>query len=349
MSSIQVVIMAGGSGTRFWPFSTPDLPKQFLNLTGEGSMIQLTIDRLEGFVDVSDVWVLTQDRFVETVLQQCPKLDASQVVGEPMARDTSGAVALGAGLVNAKDPEATMVVLPADHVIKDTASFQDSLVQAVNLAQEDYFVTIGIQPTYPAEIYGYLERGNEIEGGHLLKAFVEKPQLEVAESYLKGGQHFWNAGMFVWKTSKLISELTTHLPEHAKMAKALGDAWGQDNWAELAKKEFEPLPKISIDYGLMEKVNEIAMIEAKFDWNDVGGWAALEALIAQDEFGNTIKGASVIKDSERNIIISEDESRPTLVNGISDCVIVNAKAGTLICHRNEIERIKGLIEQVLSL
>ena len=347
--SLQIVIMAGGSGTRFWPFSTPDLPKQFLNLTGEGSMIQLTMERLKGLVEVNDIWVLTQDRFVQTVKQQCPELPDSQIVGEPMARDTSGAVALGAGLVNAKDPNAKMVVLPADHVIQDIKSFQTCIQDAVALAEKSYFVTIGIQPTYPAEIYGYLERGENIEGGHLLKAFVEKPSFSVAEAYLKGGQHFWNAGMFVWQTAQLMEALKEYLPEHAKMAEHLGEAWGQSNWLNLAKAAFEPLPKISIDYGLMEKLNQIAMVEASFDWNDVGGWAALESLISQDEAGNTIKGAAIIKDSENNIIISEDESRPTLVNGISDCVIVNAKVGTLVCHRSQIERIKGLIEQVLVL
>jgi mannose-1-phosphate guanylyltransferase len=341
--------MAGGSGTRFWPFSTPNLPKQFLNLTGEGSMIQLTISRLKGLVPLDDVWVLTQDRFVKTVQEQCPELPVSQIVGEPMARDTSGAVALGAGLVNAKDPNSTMVVLPADHVIQDVQAFQDCIHQAVHLAEQEYFVTIGIKPTYPAEIYGYLERGEGIEGGHLLKAFVEKPEKSIAEDYLKGGQHFWNAGMFVWQTSKLLQALKQHLPEHESMAQNLGQAWGQENWPELAKKEFEPLNKISIDYGLMEKLDQIAMVEAAFDWNDVGGWAALEALISQDQNGNTVKGAAVIKDSSNNIIISEDESRPVLINGISDCVIVNAKAGSLVCHRSEIERIKGLIEQVLAL
>lgn len=312
-------------------------------------MIQLTINRLKGFVELDDIWVLTQDRFVTTVQEQCPELKVEQIVGEPMARDTSGAVALGAGLVAAKDADATMVVLPADHVIQDTASFQNCLKQAVAQAEKDYFVTIGVKPTYPAEIYGYLERGEAIEGAHMLKTFVEKPVKEVAEGYLAGGQHFWNAGMFVWKTSVLMQAISQHLPDHAKMAKSLGDAWGASDWAEQARREFEPLPKISIDYGLMEKVDQIAMVEASFDWNDVGGWAALEDLIAQDENGNTLQGANVVKDAKNNIIITQDSARPTLVNGISDCVIVNAHAGTLVCHRSEIERIKSLIEQVLAL
>jgi len=349
MAALQIIIMAGGSGTRFWPYSTPSLPKQFLNLTGAGSMIQLTLKRLQGLVEAEDIWVLTQDRFVGLVQEQCPELKPSQIVGEPMARDTSGAVALGAGLVYAKDPDATMVILPADHVINDGAEFQNCIRQAVVLAKVNYFVTIGIKPTYPAEIYGYLEQGEPIAGGHLLKAFVEKPKLEIAEQYFKGGCHFWNAGMFVWKAKNLMRALQQHLPEHAKMAELLGAAWGGADWSQLAVQLFDPLPKLSIDYGLMEKLPEIAMVQAKFDWNDVGGWAALEDLLTQDAARNTLLGACVVKDSENNIIITEESSRPTLVSGLRDCVIVNARAGTLVCHRSQIERIKGLIEQVLTL
>ena len=341
--------MAGGAGTRFWPYSTPNLPKQFLDLTGEGTMIQLTVNRLKSLVPVENIWVLTSSKFSDLVIEQCPTLLPTQVVGEPMARDTSAAVALGAGLIAAKDPNAIMVVLPADHMIRDETGFVSSINAAVQFAEQDRFVTLGIEPSYPAEIYGYLQAGEALDGGFSLKRFVEKPAKAVAEDYLKQGGYYWNAGMFVWKAKLLLSALETHLPEHAKMALTLGHAWGQENWDALAQSVFEPLNKVSIDFGLMEKLNDIAMVPAQFDWNDVGGWAALRDLLPSDATNNTLSGASVIRDAQNNIIITQNQARPTVVAGISNSVIVNADAGTLVCSHDEIERVKDLIQKVLAL
>ena len=347
--SIQVVIMAGGAGTRFWPYSTPQKPKQFLDLTGEGTMIQLTVRRLKGFVPVENIWVITSSAFAQLVCQQCPELLPEQVVGEPMARDTAAAVALGAGLVVAKDPEAVMVILPADHMIRDTTGFQQSIMEAVELAKEDRFVTLGIEPHYPAEIYGYLQVGQELRHGYHLRRFVEKPIRELAEGYLAAGGYYWNAGMFIWKAQLLLSALDIYLPDHASMARQLGQSWGQAQWLKLAEQFFSPLKKVSIDFGLMEKLSDIAMIPAGFDWSDVGGWPALEEFLSKDEHGNAILGAHVVRDSSNNIIITQNSARPTLVAGISDSIIINGDAGLLVCHRDEIERVKDLIQQVLAL
>lgn len=338
--------MAGGSGTRFWPFSTPEKPKQFLDLTGEGSMLQLTLERLTGLVSPDNIWIITGEKYRQLVQDQCPQLSDRQIVGEPMARDTSGAIALGAGLIHAKDPDAIMAVLPADHVIRDREGFQKSLSQAVELAEQDRFVTIGIPPTYPAEVYGYLQRGDSLNKGWELKSFVEKPSKEKAETYLSSGDYYWNAGMFVWKSTAILNALHQHLPEHAAMAEQLGACAGEPDWQEKAETLFQPLPKVSIDYGLMEKLNDIAMVEATFDWNDVGGWLALEDLLGQDNAQNTLQGCNVVRDVHNNIIITQHDHRPSLVVGISDCIVVNAEAGTLVCHRNDIERIKDLIEVI---
>lgn len=347
--TIEVVIMAGGSGTRFWPYSTPTCPKQFLDLTGEGTMIQLTVKRLMKLVDVASIWVLTNGSFVDTVLEQCPELEPSQVIGEPMMRDTSAAVALGAGLVKAKNPDALMAVLPADHVIRDVDGFCGTLKEAGALAEAGHVVTIGVEPTYPAEIYGYLKTGEAIDGGYRLERFVEKPCREDAEAYFGEGGYFWNAGMFIWSVARISEELERHLPEHAAMAKALGEAYGQSNWDDLARERFEPLEKISIDFGLMEKLDSIAMVKSNFDWNDVGGWLALEDLIEADGEGNVLQGANVLKDSSGNIVITQSEERPTLVVGIRDSVIINGASGVLVCHKSEIERIKSSIEKVLGI
>lgn len=348
-SSLQIVIMAGGSGTRFWPYSTPSLPKQFLDLTGEGTMIQLTVDRLRNWVPMENIWVLTNGKFVETVKEQCPDLLDSRIVGEPMARDTSAAVALGAGLIHAVDAGAKMLVLPADHMIRDRDSFLGSLEKAVKLANQDRYVTLGIEATYPAEIYGYLQAGAPLEEGYQLERFVEKPERKVAEGYLEEGGYYWNAGMFVWKVSNLLTALEQHLPDHLQMAKELGELWGDPSWNAKAEAAFSPLPKVSIDFGLMEKLTDIAMVPATFDWNDVGGWAALEDLLGKDGDGNTLSGANIVRDSKNNIVITQSAARPTLVVGLENCVIINGQAGTLVCHRDEIERIKDKVTEVLDL
>jgi len=342
--------MAGGSGTRFWPYSTPKKPKQFLDLTGNGTMLQMTVDRLKGLAEPENIWVITGERFIDLVSEQCPTLPKKNIVGEPMPRDTSGAIALAAGLVQAVDKDSTMVVLPADHVINDKENFQKNILEAVKVAKQNKFVTIGVPPTYPAEIYGYLHCKDQPESGNAfsLESFIEKPSKEKAESYLRDGSYFWNAGMFIWKTDLLMKALEKFLPEHAEMAIKLGNAYGQENWSELASQTFEPLEKISIDFGLMEKIDDIAMVKATFDWNDVGGWLALVELLGLDENKNSLQGINVTEDISNNIIITQNDSRPTLVKGISDCIIVNANAGTLVCNRNDIEKIKPLIEDVVK-
>lgn len=348
--STHFVIMAGGSGTRFWPYSTPEKPKQFLDLTGEGTMLQMTIKRLEGLAPLENIWILTGKRFKNLVKEQCPELPDLNIVGEPMPRDTSGAIALAAGLIAAKDSDATMVVLPADHVIQDKAGFQKTIQQTVQLAEQGNYVTIGIKPTYPAEIYGYLQCGDALteSGSFKLNSFIEKPFLEKAQNYLEDGSYYWNAGMFTWKVPLVLEELRKHLPEHAKMAEILGKQYGSDDWDDLAYKTFDPLPKISIDFGLMEKLDTIAMVKAEFDWNDVGGWLALTDLIKADSDNNTIQGLQVSQDIKNNIIITQRDKRPTLVVGVENCIIINADAGTLVCNREKIEKIKPHIEEIIQ-
>lgn len=346
--SLHAVIMAGGSGTRFWPKSTPSRPKQFLNLTGDASMLELTVRRLEGLVQPGNAWVLTGKRYAELALSQAKGLGTGRIVGEPMARDTAAAVALGAGLIQAVDPDGVMMLLPADHAIQDRDGFQNTMRQAAELAEQGRFVTVGIRPLYPAEIYGYLQIGEQTgEKTYRLKRFVEKPPRETAEAYLKEGGYYWNAGMFLWKASAVLEQMDRFLPEHATMARRLGKAWGQDDWDKLALEEFEKLEKISIDYGLMEKLDEIVMVEAGFDWNDVGGWAALADLIGADPAGNVIQGKAVCRDSNNNILVT-DPDRPLVVSGLSNCVVVSAEAGTLISSMESVERIKSLVNEVLE-
>ena len=313
-------------------------------------MLQVTVNRLAGWIAPANIWVITGARYVALVREQCPQLPAGRVIGEPMPRDTAAAIALGAALVRAQNPQGIMVVLSADHVIRDVAGFRATISRGIDWARRDEFVTIGIRPTYPAEIYGYLQRGAALDehGAHVLRSFVEKPSRTRAEAFLPTGEYFWNAGMFVWKAAQLLEEMKKHLPEHADMACKIASLIGPGSWPEEAVDLFAGLKKISIDFGLMEKLARIVMLEARFDWNDAGGWLALEDILGRDAQGNVLRGMNVVHDVRNNIIITQNDRRPTLVSGVQDCIIVNADAGTLVCHRSEIERIRGLVQQIIA-
>ena len=350
MSNIQIVIMAGGTGKRFWPFSTPQCPKQFIDLTGNGTLFQQTLNRAKKIASIEDIWVLTNERYEQIVLEQCNDLNPTQIIGEPLMRDTAAAIALGAGLIAKKDPNAIMAVFPADHLINNTKGFASTVEKAGEQAKKGLFVTIGIKPTYPAEGFGYLEKGKPLEspGCYNLKRFVEKPNREIAKEYVNSNNYFWNAGMYLWKVDKLITQLKIHLPKHAEMAKNLSTNIKDSNWQEKAKKEFEKLEKISIDYGLMEKIKDISTVESQFDWNDLGGWLALEDLLYSDENKNCIKGKIITQDSHNNIIISDDNEKPVIISDIKDSVIISSKSGILVCSKNNVERIKDLVEKALA-
>ncbi len=346
--SLQVAIMAGGAGTRFWPFSTPERPKQFLDITGEGTMMQCTVRRLTAMVKPEDIWVLTNAKYTDLVIEQCPELDPKHVVGEPMLRDTSAAVALAAGLARDRDPDGELAVLPADHVIRNTQAFCSTLAKAHQLAMLGHHVTIGIPPTFPAESFGYLQKGEPLAtpGAYRLDSFIEKPRREKAEAFCRAGNYAWNAGMFVWKLEVLFRELQTFLPSHAAMASALGDNSDPVAWSLKAHELFEPLKKVSIDVGLMEKVSNIVTVDAEFDWSDVGGWLALQDVLGVNDEGNTLRGQVHLDRSNNNIIMVEDGCQPLLVSGVENMVVIVARGGNLVCSRDQVENIKDKVKEI---
>lgn len=354
LSDAVAVIIAGGSGTRFWPLSTPWRPKQFLRLFGDRTMLQRTFDRLGGLVPAERVLVLTAERFVPLVLEQLPELPPANVIGEPAGRDTAAAIALAAAVIRARFHNPAMIVLPSDHMIEPVEAFQEAVRTAVEAARaEGALYTFGVPPAYPATGYGYLEAGERLAGDsddaveryHVLR-FREKPSFSVAKEYVASGRHFWNSGMFVWTVDAIIREIERHLPEHARLLLPLGKEWGTPGWERQVRDVFPRVPKISIDFGVMEKAESVRMVKAPFRWSDVGGWTALSAFLRRDTATNAVRGQVYGLDARGNIVYCDDEREEVALVGVEDLVVVRAGRRTLVARKEKVEDVKQLVEKI---
>lgn len=347
MSGRYAVIMAGGKGERFWPLSTSKHPKQLLALVGDSPLIAQAVDRLNGLIPPENVFVVTNADLVEATRQAAPMLPPENIVGEPIGRDTAAAVACGGALVAAKDPNAVFAVLTADQVMGDLDVFKATLRGGMNLAeQHEILVTIGIQPTFPSTGFGYIESGDlfgSTEGVQFKKAvrFVEKPKLEIAQTYVDSGRFFWNSGMFIWSVPTLAKAFAAHCPVMKTLMDELTAYAKRGEILEGMGKIYPTLGKISVDYALMEKANNIVMACGTFAWDDVGSWTALESHFPQDEGQNTLIGNCQQIDSSNNIVYSKD--RLTAIIGAKDLVVVQADGVTLVCPKERAQDIKKMV------
>ncbi len=350
--NLVIVIMAGGVGTRFWPFSTEDIPKQFLNLFGERTLLQMSFDRVSDLVQPERILVLTNARFVSIVKEQLPEIPTKNVIGEPMRRDTAAAVGLAAALCRKRFGNPVIATLTADHLIEPVALFQKTLLSAARRAADnEALYTFGIEPTYPATGYGYLERGAHIgddegiEHFRLLR-FKEKPGLETAREYLESGRFYWNSGMFVWTADAILKQMHIHLPNHAESLLQAAAFDQTPQWDSALKAAFEFLPRVSIDFGVMEKAQEVCCAASKFSWDDVGGWLALRNHLPKDKTGNCCKGKAITLDATDNVVFCEHPEETIMLIGVKDLVIVRAGAGLLVVHKDRTEDIKRLVERL---
>jgi mannose-1-phosphate guanylyltransferase len=347
---LVVVIMAGGVGTRFWPLSNDKRPKQFLKLFGDRTLLQMSLDRVSGLVPPERVLVLTNQAFVPMVKEQLPEIPAENIIGEPMRRDTAAAVGLAAVLCRNRFGNTVIVTLTADHLIEPVSLFHETLFSAAYRAADGKALyTFGIEPTYPATGYGYLERGIRIadEDGieHFqLVSFKEKPNLETAREYVDSGRFYWNSGMFVWTADAILEEIEMHLPNHAKALARMAPFDQTSEWDEALKVAFESVHGVSIDFGVMEKAQRVCCVASKFSWSDVGGWLALKSCLPQDDAGNCCRGESVTLDAKNNLVFCEDPREIVMLVGVKDLVIVRAGERTLITHKERAEDIKKLVE-----
>jgi mannose-1-phosphate guanylyltransferase len=344
--SRYALILAGGSGQRFWPLSRDSLPKQLLRIFGGKTLLELTVDRLEGLIPKENILVLTNHQQEKSVRQALPNLPVENILAEPAKRDTAPAIALGAGWVASRDPEATMVILPADHLIQDCDAFHSVLETSVRAAEETAsLVTIGIKPTWPCPSYGYVERGEglSLDGAppdsvYEVVRFREKPAPDLAQHFLDQGTFTWNAGMFIWTIPAIRKELGTHCPELSGFVTGLCDC---DDIAPVIADQFSTLPKLSIDYALMERASRVLNVEATFDWDDVGNWTSVGQYLDQDDHENQTRGDFCQIDSHANLLFSETKQHVALL-GANNLIVVQTEDALLIADRDRAEQIKKL-------
>lgn len=340
-----VVIMAGGAGTRFWPLSTEERPKQFLALTSDRTLIQMSFDRVVGLTDLDRIFVLTSAIYVDLVREQLPELPSGNVVGEPCRRDTAAALAFAALLVEDRFPDQAMVVVTADQVIDPLEEFQRAILEAVKNCGDGVLYTLGISPTYPATQYGYLEMGEPINGGELphfkLRRFKEKPDLDTAREFLEQGAYYWNSGMFVWKTSDILEQYERHLPEHLATLRPVI----QEPESAAFDEAFARLQSISVDFAILEKAEQIQAVIPPIEWDDVGGWQAARRYLPEDAEGNRIRGSVTTFKSSRNTIFSEDPNEELLLLGVEDLVVVRSGGRTLVAHKSRLDDLKAALSK----
>lgn len=337
------VIMAGGGGERFWPMSRMRTPKQLLALVTERTLIEETVARIEPIFPLRNILIITNTQQAPKIHRLLPKIQKQNIIAEPLRRDTAAAVALGAAIVARRNPNAVMAVLPADHVISEPVKYQRVLSDCLNLAgRENVLVTIGIKPTEPNTGYGYIEAGTK-RGAKFWDArrFVEKPDLATARKYVASGRYRWNAGMFVWSVPSVSAALSSHMPELFSQLQTLRPVIDSPRFNAALRKLYPKLQRVSIDYGLMEKARNVVVADGSFAWDDVGSWVALERHLPRGKHGNVSRGKLVSLRSQNNIIIGDKRLIATL--GVSDLIIVETKDATLICHRNEAQKIKEIV------
>jgi mannose-1-phosphate guanylyltransferase len=350
-----IVIIAGGKGERFWPQSRAPKPKHLLPVVGTTPLLAQTLARVKGLAPAKNIFVITSAVQAKAVRAVCRGIPAANIVAEPIGRDTAAAVGLAAALVGARDPRGVFAVLPADHVIRDSKAYQADLRAAyAAAAAEPVMVTIGITPTEPATGFGYIQRGTAWKkfGGRTLDRamrFVEKPALAVAQKYLASGDYVWNAGMFVWSVPVVETALARHAPElDAGLAPVRAALARGKLLAPALKKIYPKLPKISVDYALLEKSDNVVVLPSSFDWDDVGAWPAVVKHCASDAAGNVTRGLAVVEQGKNNLVFAEG-GHLVAVLGTDELIVIHTADATLICPKGKAQEIKALLQRVAAL
>jgi mannose-1-phosphate guanylyltransferase len=347
---LHAVILAGGTGTRFWPLSRAARPKQLLDLVGGRTMIQATIDRLGDLAALDRTWIITNRSLVQPMLSQLPQLDTKKIIGEPCKRDTAPAIGLAALLLLAEDPDATMALMPADHLIQPADAFQGAMEQAVKLVEcnPTTLVTFGIKPAYPAESFGYIERGQQLRRGGQesvfeVERFREKPAKTVAEEYFATGNFYWNSGIFVWKARTILDALAEHEPAMCDHLEVIQNHIGKPEFAEVFDREFTAIRGKSIDFAVMEHYQPVVVIEAPFTWDDVGSWQAMARAVGSDASGNSAVGKHLAIRSSGCIVHTGDDHLVVTL-GANDTIVVHTPDATLVADKRQEEAIREVVK-----
>jgi mannose-1-phosphate guanylyltransferase len=350
---LHAVIMAGGSGTRLWPESRAARPKQLLAVEGDRTMLQATVDRLGALVSLERILIATRQDLAGEVQSQLSHLPRGAILAEPCPRNTAPCIGLAAIRIVRDDPEGLMLVLPADQIIAPAEVFRDAVRLAAALVEEtpDRLITFGIRPTYPATGFGYIERGLPLPSFsavvHRVARFHEKPTREVAEEYVAAGRFSWNSGIFVWRAQTILDALARHRPPLYAGLMRIADAAGHAQFQEVVGHEFAAMEKVSIDYAVMEQAEEVAVIEAAFQWDDVGGWLALERYRPHDDHGNVTDAARHLAiNSGGNVIRAHDPNHVVVVAGVNDLVVVVTPDATLVANKHDEKSLAQITEEL---
>ena len=349
------VIMAGGTGKRLWPLSREARPKQVLRLFGGKTLLECCLERLLPIIDPSRIFVLTNAAYVDIVRESLGAVPPENVVPEPAVRDTAGAIGLAAAILDRMDDQATMAVVTADQMIQPVGVFQQAIKDGLSFVRSHprSLVTFGIKPTYAATGYGYIkcQEGESFEGCenpvHVVDSFKEKPDEATAKSYIEHGQYFWNSGMFVWKARRILELIHCFLPDAREPLLHLGEAWGTAEQDEALKTWFVRLPKISIDFAVMEKADRVNAIRMDCDWLDMGSYTAMSDIMTKDDQANHVAAAKhVLMDCSGNIVVTEQDGHLIAGIGLEGMVVAHSPNATLVCPKGQLNKLKGLLAQI---
>ncbi|WP_050726538.1 mannose-1-phosphate guanylyltransferase [Vulgatibacter incomptus] len=341
---LHPVILAGGSGTRFWPLSRRRRPKQLLALASNLPLIAETAARLEGLCDTADILTVCGRAHAHSIRRLLPRVASKGILVEPVARNTAAAIGLASLVVRARDPNGVLAVLPSDHAILNRQAFHDAVRDAARTASQGPLVTIGIRPTRPETGFGYIKVGEtHPKGARKVLSFVEKPDLAKAQSYLHSGDYLWNAGMFVFRADRMLEELQTHAPDCAAALAKIEPFVGTQGFARALARWFPECPSVSIDYAVMEKAEDLAVVPAELGWSDLGSFASLPDVRKADGTGNVVDGDVLFFDASRNVVIGQ-RTKPIALIGCSDLVVIDAGDAVLVCSRERAQEVRRVVE-----
>jgi mannose-1-phosphate guanylyltransferase len=353
MEHYYAVIMAGGGGTRLWPLSRKARPKQLLRLVEDRSLFQMAVDRLQGLFDPNHILVVTVKEQAGELRRQCPQIPGENYLIEPLPRGTASVVGLAAVVLQRRDPQAVMAILTSDHFIGNVTGFQQHLRAAYEVAQEDYLVTLGIAPTFPATGYGYIQRGERIGVYQDLEAyralrFMEKPEHSQAVAMLAGGDHTWNSGMFIWRVDRILEEIARQMPALDQSLRLIREDWDTRKGAKTLARLWPKIKPETIDYGVMEGARQVAVIPAQnLEWSDVGSWDSLFEVLPTDDGGNLVMGGQHIGlDTRCSLIYVGQEHRLIVTIGVEDLVVVDTGDVLLVCKKDQAQRVRLVVEEL---
>ncbi|GGH81928.1 mannose-1-phosphate guanylyltransferase [Filimonas zeae] len=345
-----VAIMAGGIGSRFWPKSRTSYPKQFLDILNSGkTLIQWTFDRFTNFIPTENIYIVTSEEYVDIVKEQLPGINPDNIVAEPSRKNTAPCVAYISYKIAQKDPEASLVVAPSDHLVLDTDTFEKVTLQALDFAAHmKSFVTLGIKPTYPNTGYGYIQHETMpvAENMYKVKVFTEKPDLEIAKTFIASGDFLWNAGIFIWQVSSIIKAFEKYQPEMNELFATEKEKFNTPEEKAAIERIYPQCTNISIDYAIMEKADNVYLIPASFGWSDLGTWNSAYDNLEKDYLGNAVAGENVMIVDSTKCMISAPDNKLLLLQGLDDFIVVDTEDVLLVCKKDKEQEIKEYVAEV---